>query len=99
MANMALHYVRKNFIISASILEAKSLNLSVYIVSYMESILLANASKGKFKVLENSCCSIRFRGNIFLIFKILVTKNLRKRNLFASKFLFSKPPRDVLLTI
>jgi hypothetical protein len=65
----------------------------------VESILLANASKGKFKVLGSSYCSIRFRDNIFLIFRILVTENLRKRNLFASRFLFSKPPRDVLSTI
>ena len=65
----------------------------------MKSILLANASKGKFKVLGSSYCSIRFRDNKFLIFKILVTENLRKKNLFASKFLFSKPPKDVLSTI
>ena len=38
-------------------------------------------------------------GNIFLIFRILVTENLKKKNLFASKFLFSKPPKDVLSTI
>ena len=53
--------------VSASIQEARTLNLSVYIVSYMESILLANASEGKFtsnlcsytmsfKVLGSSCC-------------------------------------------
>jgi hypothetical protein len=65
----------------------------------VKSILLGNASKRKFKVLGSSYCSIRFRDNIFLIFKILVTENLRKKNLFASKFLFSKPPRDVLPTI
>jgi hypothetical protein len=33
MANIALHYVRKIFIVSAPVQEAKSLNLSVYIVS------------------------------------------------------------------
>jgi L-ribulose-5-phosphate 3-epimerase UlaE len=34
--------------VSASIQEARTLNLSVYIVYYMESILLANPSEGKF---------------------------------------------------
>ena len=34
MANIALHYVRKIFIVSASIQEAKSLNLSVWKVFY-----------------------------------------------------------------
>jgi hypothetical protein len=34
MANVTLHYVRKIFIVSASIQEAKSFNLSVYIVSF-----------------------------------------------------------------
>ena len=62
-------------------------------------ILLANASKEKFKVLKSNRCSIRFRGNIFLIFRILVTENLKRKYLFASKFLFSKPPKDVLSTI
>jgi hypothetical protein len=68
MANIALHYVRKIFIVSASIQEAKSWNISVYIVSSMESNLLANASEGKltsnlcshtmsFKVLGSNCCS------------------------------------------
>jgi hypothetical protein len=33
MANIALHYVRKIFIVSASMQEAENLNLSVYIVS------------------------------------------------------------------
>jgi hypothetical protein len=67
MAYIVLHYVRKIFIVSASIQEAKSLNLSVYMVSYMESNLLANASEGKFtsnpcshfKILGSSCCSIK----------------------------------------
>ena len=37
---------------------------------------------------------------IMLKFKeILVTEDLKKKNLFASKFLFSKPPKDVLSTI
>jgi hypothetical protein len=40
--------LRKNFIVSALIHEAKTLTLSMYIVSYIESILLPNASKGKF---------------------------------------------------
>jgi hypothetical protein len=68
MVNIALHYVRKKFTVSASIQEAKSLNLSVYIVFQVESILLANAFQGKFtsnlcshtmsfKVLGSSCCS------------------------------------------
>jgi hypothetical protein len=68
MANIALYYVRKILIVSASIQEAKSLNLSVYIFSKVESILLANASQEKFtsnlcshtmsfKVLGSSCCS------------------------------------------
>jgi hypothetical protein len=78
----------------------------------VESILLANASQGKFtsnlcshtmsfKVLGSICCSIRFRGNIFIIFRVLVilencgAENLRKRNRFASKFYFQKLPGDV----
>ena len=67
----------------------------------MESILLTNVSREKFKVLENSCCFIRFRGNIFLIFRVLVilencgTENLRRKNWFASKFYFQKLPGDV----
>jgi hypothetical protein len=97
MANIALHHVRKIFIVSTSIQEAKSLNLSMYIISYVECILIASASKGKFtsnlcfhtmsfKVLGSSCCSIRFRGNIFLIFRVLVIlencgkENLRRKN-------------------
>ena len=88
------------FLLSASIQETKFKSFSVYcFLSKKKSILLANASKEKFKVLKSNRCSIRFRGNIFLIFRILVTENLKKKNLFASKFLFSKPPKDVLSTI
>jgi hypothetical protein len=54
--------------VSASTQKARSLNLSVYIVYYMESILLTNPSEGEFyylcsysttsfKVLGRSCCS------------------------------------------
>ena len=50
--NIDLHYV-KNFIISASIQEAKSLNLSMYIISQVKNVLLANASQGKFTL--NPC--------------------------------------------
>jgi hypothetical protein len=64
---IALHYFKKIKIVSTSIQEARTLNLSVYIVTYMESILLANASEGKFttnlcsyttsfEVLGSSCC-------------------------------------------
>ena len=53
MAYIALPHVRKILSVSASIQEAKSLNLSVYIVSQVESILLANASQGKFTL--NPC--------------------------------------------
>ena len=59
----------------------------------MESILLTNVSREKFKVLENSCCFIRFRGNIFLISRVLVI--LENWYKFASKFYFQKLPGDV----
>ena len=112
MVNIALHYVRKKFTVSASIQEAKSLNLSVYIVFQVESILLANAFQGKFtsnlcshtmsfKVLGSSWCSIKLRGNSFLIFRVLVilencgTENLRKKNWFASNFYFQKLSEDI----
>jgi hypothetical protein len=70
--------------VSASIQEARTLNLSVYIVSYMESILLANASEEKFttnigsyvmsfKVLGSSCCYRKDSEAIsFLIFRASV---------------------------
>ena len=35
MADIALHYVRKIFIVSSSIQEVKTLNLSVYIASFL----------------------------------------------------------------
>jgi hypothetical protein len=68
MANSLTLCKKKFFFVSASIEEARTLNLTVYTVSYMESILLANASEGKFttnlcsytasfKVLGSSCCS------------------------------------------
>jgi hypothetical protein len=71
------------FFVSASVQEAKTLNLSVYIVSYIENILLANASEGKFttnlcsyttsfKVLGSSCCSRKDSEAIFLIFRVSV---------------------------
>ena len=87
------------FLLSASIQETKFKSFSVYCFLSEKKKVLANASKEKFKVLKSNSCSIRFRGNIFLIFRILVTENLRKKNLFASKILFSKPPKDVLSTI
>ena len=49
--------------------------------------------KEKFKLLENSYCIIRFRGNIFLIFRFLVI--LQNWYKFASKFYFQKLPGDV----
>ena len=65
MANTLTIY---KFFVSALIKVAGTLNLSVYIVYYMESILLANPSEGEFyylcsysttsfKVLGSSCCS------------------------------------------
>jgi hypothetical protein len=68
MANSLTLCKKKKKLVSTSIQEARTLSLSVYIVSYMESILLANAYEGKFttnlcsyttrfKILGNSCCS------------------------------------------
>ena len=65
------------------------------------SLLQIFAHTMSFKVLGSSCCSIRFRDNIFLIFRVLViienggTENLRTKNWFASKFYFQKLPGDV----
>ena len=65
---IALYYVRKKlFFCLCFNKKARTLNLSVYIVSYIESILLANACGGKFttnlcfytmsfKVLGCNCC-------------------------------------------
>jgi hypothetical protein len=63
---------KKSFV-SASIQEARILNLSVYIASEMDSILLAYASEGKFTTnhcshtmsfegLGSSCCSRKDSG-------------------------------------
>jgi hypothetical protein len=65
---IALHYIRKKIVfLSVSIQDARTLNLSVHIISYIENILLANAFEKKFtsnlcsytmsfNVLGSSCC-------------------------------------------
>jgi hypothetical protein len=77
---IALHYAKRKKIVSASI-QTESL---VYIVSYMENILLANASEWKFttnlcpyttsfKVLGSSCCYRKDSESIlFLVFRVSV---------------------------
>ena len=84
MANTLTIY---KFFVSALIKVAGTLNLSVYIVYYMESILLANPSEGKFTT--NLCfyiTSFRFRDNIFFniwglsyILEKFGTENSRKK--------------------